>query len=290
MLPSLAAEPPASDKWQHEIKHDGYRTLLVVDRGAVRAYTRNRNDWTDRYRPIVAAAAGLRCRSAVIDGEVIVQDEAGCSDFEAIRYAMANAPHRLVFFAFDAPFLNGEDLRDAPLEERRELLRIVLHQSFEGRERTKSRIQFSDHVVGGGPAFFAGAERLGLEGIVSKRRDSRYRSGRTERWRKIKCWTTSELIVVGTALDKRSGAPIALLAQEASDGLRFAGGAFITLRGRERACFGEKLARLAADRPPLPMLRRREASWVKPELVVGVRHLRGPGALRHATVQELQDA
>src|SRR5205085_1905230 len=102
------------------------------------------------------AAAGLGCRSAVIDGEVIVQDEKGRSDFEAIRYAMANAPHRLAFFAFDVPFLNGEDLRDAPLEERRELLRIVLHQSFEDRDRAKARIQFSDHVVGGGPAFFAG--------------------------------------------------------------------------------------------------------------------------------------
>jgi len=118
MLPSLVAEPPVSDNWQHEIKHDGYRTQLVIDRGQVRAFTRNRNDWTDRYPGIVAAAEDLRCRSAVMDGEVIVQDENGHSDFGAIRYAMANAPHRLVFFAFDAPFLNGEDLRDAPLEER----------------------------------------------------------------------------------------------------------------------------------------------------------------------------
>src|SRR5205085_2870671 len=110
-----------------------------------------------------------------------------------------------------------------------------------------------------------------------------------ERWLKIKCWTTSRLVVVGTAVDKRSGAPIALLAEDAGDGLRFAGGAFITLRSRERERFGEKLARLVADRPPLPMLRRRAAEWVRPELVVGVRHLRGPGALRHATVQDLQD-
>ena len=164
MLPSLVPEPPASDNWQHEIKHDGYRTQLVIDRGKVQAFTRNRNDWTDRYPGIVAAAEGLRCRSAVIDGEVIVQDENGHSDFEAIRYAMANAPHRLVFFAFDAPFLNGEDLRDAPLEERRDLLRIVLHQSFDGRARAKARIQFSDHVVGGGPAFFAEAERARTRG------------------------------------------------------------------------------------------------------------------------------
>ena len=99
---------------------------------------------------------------------MIVQDENGHSDFEAIRYAMANAPHRLVFFAFDAPFLNGEDLHDAPLEERRLCLRSVLHQSFDERARASPQIQFSDHGVGGGPAFFVGSEAMALEGIVSQ--------------------------------------------------------------------------------------------------------------------------
>jgi ATP-dependent DNA ligase len=108
---------------------------------------------------------------------------------------------------------------------------------------------------------FAEAEKLGLEGIVSKRRDSYYRSGRTDRWRKVKCWTKSELVVVGTAVDKKTGAPIALLAEDAADGFRFAGGAFIALDGRQREQFQEKLARLAASRPPLPGLSRREAQW-----------------------------
>ena len=136
---------------------------------------------------------------------------------------------------------------------------------------------------------FAEAERLELEGIVSKRRDSRYRSGRTDRWRKVKCWTKGEFFVVGTAVDKKTGAPIALLAEDAADGLRFPGGAFITLKDRQRERFGDKLARLAASRPPVPGFRGREAQWVKPELVVGVCHLRGTGALRHATVQDLHD-
>src|SRR5262245_10772131 len=129
MLPSLVLEPPASDNWCHEIKHDGFRTMLVVDSGTARAFSRNGFNWSDRYRPIVEAASKLRCRSAVIDGEVIVQDGDGRSDFEAIRYAMASAQHRLVFFAFDLPYLNNEDLRDAPLEERRDLLDIVIRQS-----------------------------------------------------------------------------------------------------------------------------------------------------------------
>jgi DNA ligase D-like protein (predicted ligase) len=288
MLPSLASETPASDHWIHEIKYDGYRTLLMVSDGRAQAFTRNRNDWTDRYPAIVSAAEQLHCRSAVIDGEVVVQDSGGRSDFTAVRDAIRWHPGRLLFFAFDLIFLNGEDLRDAPLEERRDLLRIVIFQTFEGKERSRARIQFSDSVVGGGSAFFAEVDKMGLEGIVSKRRESRYRSGRTDRWRKIKCWTRSELIVVGTAVDSRSGAPIALLAEDASDGFRFVGGAFITLQGRVRERFGERLSKLSVDRPLIPGLRRRPAQWVKPELVVGVRHLRGPGALRHATITSVE--
>jgi ATP-dependent DNA ligase len=166
MLPSLASEAPASDHWLHEIKHDGYRTLLLVDGGNAQALTRNQNDWTARYPGVVAAAKKLRCRSALIDGEVIVQDEEGRSDFTAVQEAIGWHPERLVFFAFDLPFLNDEDLRDAPLEERREYLRIIIRQSFDGRERGRARIQFSSCAVGNGPAVFAEAEKLGLEGIV----------------------------------------------------------------------------------------------------------------------------
>jgi ATP-dependent DNA ligase len=177
MLPSLASEPPASNHWLHEIKHDGFRTLLLVNDGKVQAFTRNGNDWTARYPRIVAAAEKMRCRSAVIDGEVIVQDETGRSDLTAVQQTIRWHPERPVFFAFDLLYLNDEDLRDAPLEERREYLRIIIRQSFDGRERDRARIQFSDCVVGNGPAMFAEAERLELEGIVSKRRDSHYRSG-----------------------------------------------------------------------------------------------------------------
>src|SRR5689334_18664504 len=117
MLPSLAPEPPASDNWQHEIKHDGFRTLLLVDRGQARAFTRNGNEWTSRYTGIVAAVPKLGCQSAVLDGEVIVQDESGRSDFDALHSAIRWQPGQLIFFAFDILLLDGKDLRDAPLEE-----------------------------------------------------------------------------------------------------------------------------------------------------------------------------
>jgi ATP dependent DNA ligase domain len=120
LLPTLVDEPPAGDGWLHEITHDGYRTILVIDRGGARAFIRHGNDWTRRYRPIVSAAGWVPCRSAILDGEVVVQDEAGRSDYAALRDAIEGEPHRLIFFAFDLLHLNGRDLRAAPLIERRE--------------------------------------------------------------------------------------------------------------------------------------------------------------------------
>jgi bifunctional non-homologous end joining protein LigD len=136
---------------------------------------------------------------------------------------------------------------------------------------------------------FASAEQLGLEGIVSKRLGSYYRSGRVDTWRKVKCWTESSLVLIGTEIDKRSGAPVALLARQDDEGLRYAGGAFFALKGAHKDALRERVARLRTDRSPVPALRKRGAQWIRPELVVSVRHLRGTGGLRHATVHSVQD-
>ena len=101
MLPTLIKAPPKGYDWLHEIKYDGYRTELIVDRGTVRAFARNGHDWTDRYSSIVGAAAALPASTAIIDGEIVVQDENGVTDFQALRSAMAGEPQRLTFFAFD---------------------------------------------------------------------------------------------------------------------------------------------------------------------------------------------
>src|SRR5829696_634381 len=124
--PMLSAEPPAGAGWIEEIKHDGFRTLLRMDRGQARAFTRSGLDWSDKYQRVIEACRKLRCRSALIDGEIIVQDEKGVSDFAALRAAIDREPHRLVMFAFDLMFLNGTDLRRLPLLERREKLRQVV--------------------------------------------------------------------------------------------------------------------------------------------------------------------
>jgi bifunctional non-homologous end joining protein LigD len=119
--------------------------------------------------------------------------------------------------------------RSAPLEDRRAMLQRLIPHS------PKSRLQFSDHLVGNGTKVFRSAEKLGLEGIVSKRLGSRYKSSRTDAWRKTKCWTESALVLIGTEIDKRTGSPIALLARDDDGDLRFAGGAFFALKiGRPR--------------------------------------------------------
>ena len=125
--PQLATSvdhPPLRAGWIHEVKHDGYRTILIIERQKARAHTRNGFDWTDRYSGITKAAAQLDCRAAIIDGEIIVQNERGGSDFDALKSAIRWQPQRRVFCAFDLLHLNGKDLRDRPLVERRANLKV----------------------------------------------------------------------------------------------------------------------------------------------------------------------
>lgn len=192
-----------------------------------------RLDWSDRYAGIVDEAKRLRCRSAVIDGEVVALDQEGKPDFEGLRAATRLRTSRLVYIAFDLLFIDGVDLRTAPIEERREELSLLIPRS------PKSRVQVSEAIDGDGAAVFAAAERMGLEGIVSKRRGSRYKSGRVDSWRKTKAWAESNLILVGVDVDKRTGTPMALLAHRDEAGLRYAGGAFFALKGRQREMLRE---------------------------------------------------
>lgn len=280
LMPTLADEPPEGAGWIHEIKYDGYRTQIHVHEGRVRAYTRNAYDWTERYHPLVAAAASLPCRSSILDGEVIVQDEQGRSDFAAIRSTIAERPEELVFMAFDLLHLNGRDLRKLPLEERREKLRQLI-----GEADPRQPIHFSEHIAGIGAEVFAAADRMGLEGIVSKRLGSRYCSGPSKNWLKVKTFTEEEFLVIGTSKGDR--APVALLAREDGGALTYAGGAMVTLPQPERDRFWQTAEKLRASEPPLPMEPRKETGWLRPGLRVRVRTLRGEEPVRHATVKAI---
>jgi bifunctional non-homologous end joining protein LigD len=280
-LLTSTAQPPQGSDWIHEVKHDGYRTLLVMERGNARAYTRNAFDWSDRYPGIVSAAAKLRCRAAIHDGEVIVQDERGVSDFESLRSAIRWQPHRLIFYAFDILHLDGEDLRHQLLRERRAKLKKLL-----GRDR-KSPLQFSDEFTGDSAAFFRACAEHGLEGVVSKLASSRYRSGRTKTWLKSKCFAESELVIIGTDRDRKTGATRALLAKAHGHALTYAGAAFIGLRGDDWHALHDQLQQIAIARSPLTGLRMKGAQWVQPRLLAKVRHLAGAKYLRHAVVKAL---
>ena len=118
-LASPVDKPPEGTHWIHEIKHDGYRSQVVIERGQVRVFSRNGHDWSDRYPSIVRAAANLHCQSAIIDGEAIVQDGDGASNFEALSSAMRRQPHSIILYAFDLLHLDGKDFRQQTLLERR---------------------------------------------------------------------------------------------------------------------------------------------------------------------------
>jgi bifunctional non-homologous end joining protein LigD len=276
-LPTLVSAPPQGRRWIHEIKHDGYRSQILIESGRVRILTRNGFDWSDRYPGIVGAAERLRCHSAIIDGEAIVQDGHGISDFNAMRSAMRWQPGRLMLYAFDLLHLDGQDLRFRSLEERRDRLRALLR-------KTPPSIQFSEEFVGDAAAFFRACFARGLEGIVSKHLDSAYRSGQSKNWLKTKCFTESEFVVIGMDVDAKTGAPRALLANEHCS---YAGAAFVGLSGSERQRFFAELDRLACDLCAIPGLRLKGARWCQPKLRVKVRHLAGSGMLRHASIRAL---
>jgi DNA ligase D-like protein (predicted ligase) len=280
MLLTLAEEPPAGDDWQHEIKYDGYRTQILVEAAEVRVFTRNGFDWTDRYPSIIRAAGELRCSSAILDGEAIVQDEQGRSDFAAFQEALASRPEELIFMGFDLLHLNGRDLRAEPLIERR-----VRLQELVGCHDPGCCIQYSEHVIGNGAGLFEAADRMGLEGIVSKKLSSRYRSGRARSWLKVKCFAEEEFVVIGT--ERAAGKPAtALLAREGEGGLEYAGGAMVTLPEAERDRFWRAVEQLKAPTPPVP-LPTSKAMWMEPRLRVRTRFLKGGGKLRHATLKAL---
>jgi DNA ligase D-like protein (predicted ligase) len=278
-LASSVDQPPEGKHWIHEIKHDGYRCQVLLERGVVRVFTRNGYDWSDRYPSIVHAASNLPCKSAIIDGEAIVQDKSGASNFEALAPAIQSRSNSIILCAFDLLHLNGQDLRRQTLLDRRAELHYLLGVDPE------SRIQFSEEFNGSGAAFLNACADNNLEGIVSKLTIAPYRSGRTKTWLKTKCFTESTFVVVGTDRDRKTGAVRALLGSTESDGLIYAGAAFIALSGDERKAFFAELERLTTSWAAFKQSRLTDVKWCQPKLAVRVKHLAGGKSLRHATVR-----
>jgi ATP-dependent DNA ligase len=170
-LPSPADKPPSGANWIHEIKHDGYRLMARRDPVGIRLITRRGNDWTQRYALVVEAVNHLKVRSCLIDGEVVCCDERGLARFDVLR-RRRNAAQAFLY-AFDLLELDGTDLRREPIEVRKATLASILHKSRPG-------VRLNEHLAQPeGVVVFQHACKMGLEGIVSKRLGSRYRSGRS---------------------------------------------------------------------------------------------------------------
>src|SRR5262245_29711395 len=176
-LPTPADYPPSGPGWIHEIKHDGYRMMVRRDASGVRLLTRNGKDWTGRFPAIVEAAAGLKARSCLIDGEAVCCDENGLAVFALLRNR--ERPAEILLYAFDLLELDGQDLRRELLETRKATLASLLRRCGPG-------LRLVEHLEHGGDVVYRHACKLGLEGIVSKRLGSPYVSGRTRHWLKFK--------------------------------------------------------------------------------------------------------
>jgi bifunctional non-homologous end joining protein LigD len=180
-LPILSRTVPTGPRWTYEIKHDGYRFIARRDANRVRVFSRHGRDWTERVPAIAEAMLALPVASTTLDGEGVVADDRGLTDFERLRSVLGRNGSRLVFlYAFDLLELDGKDLRSHPWETRRAALAGLLRKAG-------PCIQLSEHIDGmDGEAFFRHACTLGAEGIVAKRRDRPYRSGRCADWVKVK--------------------------------------------------------------------------------------------------------
>ncbi|MER9840520.1 ATP-dependent DNA ligase [Mesorhizobium australicum] len=276
LMPTLVEKPPEGDAWSHEVKFDGYRSQMIIDEDGTRIYTRRGLDWTTKYRDIVAASAELGAESATIDGEIVVLNEAGLSDFAALRKAITRRQHDLYFVAFDLLHLNGHDLRDMALEERREILASMIPPDI--------RIQFSQPLPGDAKAIFHLIDEAGLEGMVSKRRDSKYRSGRSTAWLKIKSYMVEEYDLLG--VEREPGKPAFALMADRKTG-QYVGSAFINSSRPIRERLWKRVQEHAGPAPK--GMKRPATQWVKPGLIGRVKHLRGEEDLRHASLQDFRE-
>jgi bifunctional non-homologous end joining protein LigD len=261
--PTLREQAPDGSEWLHEIKIDGYRAQLHIQGGRIRVYSRSGYDWTEQFHQIAQAAQALISHDLIIDGEATVLGNTGLPDFQQLRRELAKKhSDRLVYHAFDLLYLDGYDLRRAPLIERKAALRDVLPK----RAKTIAFAEFFEKQDG--ETVYRHACQLGLEGIVSKLRDSPYRSGRQESWIKLKCTKSDTFPIV--AFVEKLGARARRIAslylgRREGDRLVYAGKArtgYTMAAARE---VRERLDPLIVKRSPLSVpVKKPKATWVEP--------------------------
>ena len=286
-LAALVDHVPPGDRWLHELKYDGYRTLLAIGGGEGRAYTRSGLDWSDRFAGLITDALKLNVGSALIDGEAVVTLPDGRTSFQALQAALKSDPDAIDYFAFDLLELDGEDLTRSPLIERKEKLAALIGEA-------KGRIRYSDHIVGNGEKLLASFCGAGLEGVISKRADARYSGSRSGTWLKTKCIRRQEFVIVGwTPSDKQRGFRSLLLGVNENGKLRYAGKAGTGFTADEIERLMEIMAPLARKGPTVdaPRAAVRGAHWIEPRLVAEIAFVEftDEGVLRHPSYLGLRE-
>ncbi|MDV3258557.1 MAG: DNA ligase D [Sphingomonas sp.] len=285
-LATLVDVVPSGNDWLHEYKYDGYRLLVATAGGGATAWTRNGNDWSDRFRAVVRAAAKLPA-GCLIDGEAVALDKKGKPSFQLLQSTLKGGDADIVFYAFDLLVDGGEDIRDLPNLERKERLAALL-------KTAGPPILYGDHVVGKGEQLFEAICKEGGEGIISKKARAGYRGERSRNWLKIKCIQRQEFLIVGwQQSDKRRGFRSLHLAVREGRGLRYVGKVGTGFDTRMIEDLSERMKPLEIDEPKLdvPRSARRGSHWIRPQLVgeVAYTEFTSDGILRHPSFIALRE-
>jgi bifunctional non-homologous end joining protein LigD len=290
LLATLRSAPPSGAEWLHEVKFDGYRIQARIDGGKVTLLTRKGLDWTKKFgKPIEQALAGLDCDSAVIDGEVVVLADNGVASFSALQQALSeNRTASMIYYVFDLLYLDGRDLRAEPLVERKDRLAALVGEG-------EGALRYSEHFAEPGETMLRHACRMGLEGVVSKRADSHYGSGRGLDWIKSKCTNRQEFVIVGYVPSTATGRGVRslLLGYNDKGTLRYAGRVGTGFSNRAGDELKKKMDRLKAKSSPFDKTPpgQKGAIWLKPELVAEIefRSWTADGIIRHSSFQGLRE-
>jgi bifunctional non-homologous end joining protein LigD len=272
-LATLIDKVPSGERWVHEIKFDGYRVQVHLRDAAVKVFTRRGNDWTNRFRKIAADTWHINAGSAIIDGEVVVPADDGTTDFSVLQNELKGRSKKIVMVAFDLLYLNGYDLRKVQLFERKALLQKII---------AETDIQFSESFEVDGAEMYEHACKTGLEGVVSKVRDSRYVPGRINDWVKKTCAQRETLAIAGFALDGKKWDGIYLGRRKGKE-LIYAGKVdhgFDTASGKDLQA---RLKPLIRKTQPYAKKIAHRGIWVEPSLLAEIeyRAKSAEGKVRH---------
>jgi bifunctional non-homologous end joining protein LigD len=285
-LATLVDAVPSGNDWLHEYKYDGYRLLIATAGGAATAWTRNGNDWSDKFRGIVRAAAKLPA-GCLIDGEAVALDKKGKPSFQLLQASLKGGDADLAFYAFDLLVDQGEDIRKLPNLERKERLAALL-------KPVSAPILYGDHVVGKGEALFDAICKEGGEGIISKKAKAPYKGERSKNWLKVKCIQRQEFVIVGwQESDKRHGFRSLHLAVHEGRKLRYAGKVGTGFDTKMIHDLSDRMRALEVEEPPVDVPRgaRRASHWIEPKLVgeIAFTEFTSDGVLRHPSFIALRE-